>query len=85
MSETDVLGLDVPLRELREGLRRMELRAEQYVATLQTLTRQMAQQDIEHQDRLAKLELRLTTLAQDVGGRFDRIETMLAELRRERL
>jgi hypothetical protein len=71
MSDTDILSLDAALRELREGLRLIELRLDQRDAatqsTIQTLTRQMVQME-------ATLE-----------GRFDRIETMLAEIRRERL
>jgi hypothetical protein len=71
MSDTDVPGLDAALRELREGLRLIELRLDQRDAatqsTIQTLTRQMVQME-------ATLE-----------GRFDRIETMLAEIRRQRL
>jgi hypothetical protein len=88
MSDTDVLGLEAALRELREGLRRMELRLDQRDAatqsTIQTLTRQMVQMEASFEGRFAKLELRLTTLAQHMETRFDRIETMLAEIRRER-
>lgn len=76
MTDTDVLDLDAALRELREGLRRMELRAEQHDATIQTLTRQMAQQDIEHQDRLAKVERRLDGIEQ----RLTHIEKLLIDI-----
>jgi hypothetical protein len=69
MTDTDVLGLDTALRELREGLRLMELRLDQRDAatqsTIQTLTRQMVQMEV------------------TIDARFDRLETMLADIARK--
>jgi phage shock protein A len=87
---SDVLGLDATLRELREGLRLIELRLDQRDAaaqsTIQTLTRQMVQMEATLEGRLGVLEEQLTALnarGARLEGRLAHIETLLADIARK--